>query len=162
VGQLPLRNVVDSNDLINSRRIIITGESGSGKTRTAIELIRRLCLEEIISPQSIYIPDPAFQYLDRAELKAAIEEIQLEQEIQLLFLDNLPGKVQDTSLDLLSDLLSACDPAQVVITARVEDLWEPFHRWLEKESFTEIHLQELNKSQVSRLVDLACGVFNFK
>ena len=156
------RNLVDSNDLINHRRIIITGEIGSGKTRTAIELLRRLCIEGIISSQGIYIPDPAFQYLDRAELKTSVEKIQADQPIQLLFLDNFPGQVLDTSLDLLTDLLIACEPALVITTARIEDLWEPFHRWLENEGFMEIRLQEIEKPQVSRLIDLASGVFGLQ
>ena len=156
------RNVVDSNDLLSHRRIIITGEIGSGKTRTAIELIRRLSLEGIISSQSIYIPDPAFQLLDRAELKSSVEKIQAKLPVQLLFLDNLPGQVLEPSLDIFADLLTACEPALVITTARVEDLWEPFNRWLEKEGFWEIRLQELEKPQVSRLIDLACGVFGLQ
>ncbi len=156
------RNLVDSNDLINHRRIIITGEIGSGKTRTAIELLRRLCIEGIISSQGIYIPDPAFQYLDRAELKSSIEKIQAELPVQLLFVDNLPGQVLEPSLDLLTDLLTVCEPALVIATARIEDLWEPFHRWLDKEGFLEIRLQELEKPEVSRLIDLASGVFGLQ
>jgi tetratricopeptide (TPR) repeat protein len=156
------RKIIDSNDLINHRRMIITGETGSGKTRTAIELIRRLILEEIISPQGVYVPDPAFQYLDYAEIKTAVEELQSKQPIQLLFLDNLPGNISVECLDVLSNLLASCEPALVVANARVEDLWEPIHRWLDKESFTEIRLQELTQEQILRLTDLASGVFGFQ
>jgi tetratricopeptide (TPR) repeat protein len=156
------RSLVDSNDLINHRHLLITGEIGSGKTRTAIELIRRLVLEGVISSQGIYIPDPSFPFLDRAELKSAVERIQEEQPVQLLFLDNLPSQVLEASLDQLTELLIVCEPALVITTARVEDLWEPLHRWLEKEAFLEIRLQELKKVQVSRLVDLANGVFGIQ
>jgi len=156
------RQVVDSDDLISHRRLVITGETGSGKTRTAVELVRRLILEDIISPQGVFVPVPAFQFLNRAELKAALEKIQSSHPVQLLFLDNLPGQVPDVALDLLSDLLTACEPALVIATARTEDLWEPFRQWLEKEIFNEIRLQEPTKEQVKRLVDLAGGTFGLQ
>jgi len=156
------RNIEDTNDLISHRRLIITGEIGIGKSRTAVELVRQLILEDIISPQGIFEPDPAFQYLDRAELKAALKEILLKHSIQLVFLDNLPGQIPDTSLELLSDLLTACEPALFLFTARLEDLSESFRQWLEKELFQEIRLEAPTKDQINRLIDLAGGTFGLQ
>jgi tetratricopeptide (TPR) repeat protein len=156
------RHVVDSNNLIHHRHLIITGETGSGKTRTAIELIRRLILEDIIPVGGVYVPDPAFQYLNRAELRGDIEKIQAAQPVSLLFIDNMPGKIPEYSLEILSDLISFCEPALVLVTARIEDLWEHHRRWLAHEAFLEIRLENLEKDQVKRLVDLASGAYNLQ
>jgi tetratricopeptide (TPR) repeat protein len=156
------RQIINSETLTRFRRLVITGESGAGKTRTAIELIRQLILENMIEEKGVYALNPAFQYLYRAEIKNAIQKAQSNHPIQLLFLDNLSGQVSDIALDLLSDLLTACEPALIIATNRSEDLWEPLRQWLEKESFYENPLPKLTSEQVRRFIDLAGGAYSLQ
>jgi tetratricopeptide (TPR) repeat protein len=156
------RELITIDTLTRYRRLVITGDSGSGKTRTAIELVRQLILEGVISEDGIFVINPAFQYLYRAELKSAIQKAQSSHTVQLLFVDNLSGQISDLALELLSDILAACDPALVVTTARAEELWEPLHQWLEKENFYEIHLTKFTQEQMDRLMDLAGGAFGLQ
>jgi len=69
-------------------RIVITGRMKLGKTREAIELIRRAESEDLIDSDSIIKPSPIFSFITNTSLLKAAG-INPEKKI-LFFLDDLP------------------------------------------------------------------------
>jgi len=143
--------------------VVITGRMKSGKTREAVELIRRAVTEELINSGCIFEPSPKFPLVSTDKLQ---EMMGLDLKMPaLLFLDDLPYFYTGEMLERLTELLRtmrACKELYVVATARVDQLSEEHESWLDAQKFTRIPLADFDAAQTGRLVDSGAGVYGLQ
>jgi tetratricopeptide (TPR) repeat protein len=157
------RKAASIGNLRTYGRIVITGRMKLGKTREAIELLRRAESEDLIDSDSIIKPSPIFSFItDTNLLKAA--GINPEKKT-LLFLDDLPFHFSGENLERLSGLLvnlRICKDIFIIATARTDQLSEEHEKWLKDHKFFNIQLPDLDKEQTGRITDSATGVFGLQ
>ena len=163
-GKVPWvdRGTVTITDLRKDGRIAILGQMKIGKTREAIELIRRAISNDLFSGERIFQLSPSFRFYSPLELKYFVERtINLEEPI-LLFIDDF-SHLSDESLLLLDEVISVletCKEFYFLVTSREDQISEGDMKWLKRQKFIPIKIQRLSKNQISTFVDEASNMLN--
>ncbi len=158
-GKVPWidREAITITDLRKNGRVAILGQIKIGKTREAIELIRRAINSDLVSEERIFQLSPNFRFHSPSELKDLVQRtIDLKEPI-LLFIDDF-SRLSDESLLLLDEAIKvfeSCKDFYFVVTAPQDEISGGNSRWLKKQTFATIRLQRLSRNQISTFVDEA-------
>ena len=172
------RGLIGSSGLDPDFRLLaITGRARSGKTREAIELVRRTIADGQVAADRLYAPGPAFRMLTVEGLRYRLEEIKATAGAPLLLLfDDLAAYLKDDDglarMNEVMAVLGGLDPVYVVATvgagagdaptvlsARVLNAC---YAWLDAHSFDVFELPDLDEGLAGRLVDVAAATFGLQ
>src|SRR5271157_1018176 len=158
------RGVSRAGDLREHDRIVFTGKMKLGKTREAIELIRRAVDDDQVLENRIFVPSPAFSSLSKEKIQKTLEGIDPTSPI-VIFLDDLPRDYVGEGLDRLAELLRAlerCVKVLMVATAREDQLTDGHRSWLRRQGFYEISPDPFSLDHTGRLLDSTTGLLEFE
>jgi len=165
-GQVPYvpRQVTSAELLRSHPAVVITGPMKLGKTREAINLIRRAIADDLVTESGLLEPRPALGLLPTGVLRSSALSQLDPNAPALLFVDDLPFHFTGDALDRLGELLDslhACKRCLFVATARQDqlDASEPCRTWLKRHAVHTVTMPPLDASQVGTLIDNAAPVF---
>jgi tetratricopeptide (TPR) repeat protein len=156
------RGATQVADLRSRQRLAILGRSQSGKTREALELMRRAVQDGLVAGDRIFEPGPAFRLLSEEGLRAALRRCLDSPAAVLFFVDDLPARKSGRGLKQLEEALVAlreCPPAYVLATARSEQLTADQQAWLGQQRFHVVELRDLAAAEAAALLDAAAARF---
>jgi tetratricopeptide (TPR) repeat protein len=154
------RGATQVADLRSRQRLAIVGRSQSGKTREALELMRRAVQQGLLAEDRILEPGPAFRLLSEEGLRAALRPCPDPPAAVLLFVDDLPARFYGRGLKQLDEALAAlqeCPLTYVLATARSEQLTADWQAWLGQQRFEVAELRDLNAEEAAALLDAAAA-----
>jgi len=160
------RDATSADLLRHHRYIAITGHMKLGKTREAIQLIRRAVADDLVTKTALFEPTPALAVVSAGALPAALDRLVDPRAATLLLLDP-PFHVTGPALDRLSDLIAAmrrCKTCTVLATARTDQLdASPEHRnWPEHHGFHPVPLPDPDAAQAGQLLTNAASTFDVR
>jgi tetratricopeptide (TPR) repeat protein len=155
------RKATTVGDLRTYGRLALVGATNIGKTREAIELIRRAVEDGLVGWDSIIKPNPNIDFANPETLfeKAGIDP---DKAIMLL-VDDFPYHYSGGKLEQLTRLVSAlerCRNLYVITTARSDQIMDEHERWLVNQRFQQIPFGILDEEKTGRLIDNAAVVYN--
>ena len=160
------RGTTNVTNLRKNGRIIIKGRMKLGKTREAIELIRRAINEDLIPKNRVFEPATHFNSLAKEGIRDSIHKKLNPHMPILLFVDDLPKHYSSTNdLERLEGALAGikiCSESYVIATGRSDQFGDIHDQWMKSNHFQVISLSELNKEQTRRLIDAAAGTFGLQ
>jgi hypothetical protein len=116
---------VTTADLRASQVLVMAGPMKSGKSREAVELLRRAVAEGIVSPARLYDVSESWRSLPPDALKAELQSRLDFGSPVVLYLNQLPLNASEKeieALDVLRDAVRRCNGGRLVATARSEHL----------------------------------------
>jgi tetratricopeptide (TPR) repeat protein len=145
-------------------RLLISGVTNLGKSREAMELIKRSVDLGLLNSDRIFVPERGFKERDAGSLQRALRESVDLQTNLLLFLDDLPYQFRGSNeLDLLAagikTLQQGAPKAYVVATARDDQKTAVHEKWLADQKFETIPLTPLKADETAQVVDNAAESF---
>jgi tetratricopeptide (TPR) repeat protein len=156
------RGVTEVAQLRGHDRILIAGRMKVGKTREAVELVRRAVDEDLIPETQIFELAPGFRLLAAGALPSVLRRTVATEIPVLILVDDLPRHCFGQGLARLGEaltVLEACTVCYVVATARSDQLTDAQKTWLDEQGFRIIELPELDAGQTGRLLDGAAGTY---
>lgn len=160
------RNLLKPSVLSKHRRIAIVGSPMVGKTRQALELIRRAEGDLIPQGRIFELDHEALKTMGASELQTALRQALQSQTPLLLFIDHLSFHYSGDALKRLSDgigaLVKDCPQLYLVITARQEMLEEEHQKFLADHEFKRFTLPKLEKDQAENLVYAGAGLYQLQ
>lgn len=150
------RNAVSISSLRKHGRIVITGQMKIGKSREAIELIKKAIANDLIPNYRIYQLSPSYKLLTLETLSNLIERsINVHNPI-LIFIDDFPRYFFKDGLRLIEALIAVMSKSKdfyIVITARDDDITDEHHEWFELHGFASYELQPFSREQMADFID---------
>ena len=150
-------------DLFRHERVIIVGPSRIGKTREALELVRRAIHQDQVTRQRVYQPNyQDIRFQTGEGLTAAIGHMVDPEMAALLFVDDFPYHFQsEEARKRLAETLGAlgrCKKLYVVMTGRSDQLTAEQGAWLAGQGITGTSLPGLDGEQMGAFVNYAADV----
>ncbi|MEJ2301112.1 MAG: hypothetical protein P8Y14_06305 [Anaerolineales bacterium] len=160
------RSASSAADLKQKGQLVITGRMKVGKTREAIELIRRAVAEGLVPKERIFIPGWSFIFSNLESFERCLNSGANQEGSVLVFLDELPllyGEDELERLGISLDFVSSlAKQVYVLATARSDQLRERHKSWLEQRGIEHLNLIDLDGEQAGRLIDSAAGVYDLQ
>ena len=155
------RKATTVSDLRTHGRLVLVGATNLGKTREAIELIRRAVEDGLVGWDSVIKPNPAIEFTNP---KSLMEKSGIDPDKNiLLFIDDFPYHYSGEKLERLARLvraLESCRNLYVVLTARGDQVTQEHESWFSNQRVQQIPFGMLDKEKIGRLIDNAAGVYN--
>jgi tetratricopeptide (TPR) repeat protein len=156
------RGVTEVAQLRKHDRVVIAGRMKVGKTREAVELVRRAADEDLIPETQVFELAPGYRLLAAGALPTVLRRTVATETPVLILVDDLPRHCFGEGLARLGEaltVLEACTVCYVVATARSDQLTEVQKTWLDEQGFRVMELPELDAEQTGRLLDGAAGTY---
>ena len=150
-----IENTTHPDQIVTYRRLVIVGRMKIGKTREALELIRRIIAHDLLSEERLYTLSPAFPFLSAEAIREGLRRKLTTSIPLLLFIDDLTFHYTGSSLELLSTTLSGLDSVKIpyiLATARLDQMTEEVNSWLKHHHFHIITLPDLSIKQTRHLI----------
>lgn len=150
------RNAVSISSLRQHGRIVISGQMKIGKSREAIELIKKAIANDLIPHDRIFQLSTSYKFYNPETLTNLIERSINIQDSILLFIDDFPRfffKDSLRSIEALIAVLSKGKDFYIIITARDDDITDEHHEWFELHGFASSKLQPFSRKQMADFLD---------
>ena len=160
------RDVVTIDDIRSKRLLLLTGRMKIGKTREAVELIRKMVDNGLVPSTRVFdLSDCLREYPSPESARSEIDK-KLDRGTPAVFIfDELPrnyfGNFRD-NLEKTLDVIKTCSSYFVIATSRIDLLDEEYKIWLTNQGFHSHEVKSLEKCGILRLVDNVAGILGLQ